>query len=95
MKKISVIGAGTWGIVIASLLADNGHEVLVYARNKDEARYINDTHTHSKLPGITLNENVKVDSNLENVAKDRDAIIFAIPSVAFREVVHNTIPYLK
>ena len=36
MERISVIGAGSWGIALANLLAGNGHDVTVWSIMKDE-----------------------------------------------------------
>ena len=47
MSKILVLGAGTWGSVIANLLALNGHEVTCWARNENLINELKDTHAHS------------------------------------------------
>ena len=31
MKRICVVGAGSWGTALTKLLADNGHEVTVWS----------------------------------------------------------------
>ena len=36
MKRISVIGSGSWGTAIASTLADNGHNVILWSYLKEE-----------------------------------------------------------
>lgn len=45
MTKISALGAGSWGSVLASMLADNGHEVALYAHRQVIADEINQDHT--------------------------------------------------
>lgn len=36
MKKVSVIGAGSWGSALAVLLANNGHEVTLWTHDPHE-----------------------------------------------------------
>lgn len=36
MKKVSVIGAGSWGSALAVLLANNGHEVTLWSHDSKE-----------------------------------------------------------
>ena len=33
-SKFSILGAGSWGTVLANLLATNGHECLLHTRNQ-------------------------------------------------------------
>ena len=32
--SIAVIGAGSWGTVLSEILADNGHDVVLWARSR-------------------------------------------------------------
>ena len=34
MKKVAVLGAGSWGSVLANLLVENGHQVMLGSRNQ-------------------------------------------------------------
>ena len=55
MERISVIGAGSWGIALANLLAGNGHDVTVWSIMKDEIEMLDKNHEHlDKLPGVKL-----------------------------------------
>ena len=44
MKKVSVIGAGSWGTAIAFVLAENGHDCLLWARRSEQSEEINTVH---------------------------------------------------
>ena len=41
MKKISIIGAGSWGTTLAILLGKKGNKVKLWARRKEIAQEIN------------------------------------------------------
>ena len=95
MKKILVLGSGTWGAVVANLLTKNGNSVVCWGRNKKLIDDLNVKHTHSKLPGVVFDEKIVFTNDFENSFIDKDVIIYAVPSNAFREVVHNSIPFIN
>ena len=91
MYKIAVLGAGTWGIAISSLLANNGHKVDVYVRSFSKAKMYEETRTYDKLPGLFLDASISFFNDIDSTIKDKDIIVFAVPSNAFREVAHKVI----
>ena len=95
MHNIAVIGAGTWGLAIANLLASNGHKVDVYVRDVAKAKKFAKSRTYDKLPGLSLDANIGFYSDIETTIKDKDMFVFAIPSSAFREVVHSVVEKSK
>lgn len=81
MAKISVIGAGSWGIALARLLALNGHEVNVWSIIQDEIDMLTTNHEHlDKLPGVKLPESMTYTTDLEASVKDKDLLVLAVPS---------------
>ena len=55
MAKIGVIGAGSWGIALAWLLINNGHEVQVWSAIESEIEMLKKEHEHKdKLPGVKI-----------------------------------------
>ncbi len=58
-EKISVIGSGSWGVALAMLLHNNGHEVKIWSYNKEEADLINNEKKCKFLPGVNVPENIK------------------------------------
>lgn len=87
MEKVSVIGAGSWGTAIAFVLAENGHDCLLWSRRAEQAVEINEKHTNeSYLHGITLPSNLKATSDLENAVHHSDIIVIAVPTKAIRDL---------
>jgi glycerol-3-phosphate dehydrogenase (NAD(P)+) len=55
MKKIAVIGAGSWGTVLSCLLAEKGYEILLWAYEEDIVDSIKKTGINSiYLPNATI-----------------------------------------
>lgn len=90
-RKVGVIGAGSFGTAVANLLAQNV-DVLLYARNEDLVRKIQETGQHK---GVTLHERVKMVNSLELVANECELIFPIVPSNNFRDLMRTLAPYLK
>ena len=96
MRKISVIGAGSWGSALALSLYKNNHKVYMWTRDKEQVKEICDTKQNSKfLPGIIFPENLIVSDNLEEVIKDSEIIVLAVPSQAVRSVCKQMKQFVK
>ena len=66
MEKIAVIGAGSWGIALAQLLAHNKHDVTVWSIIEDEINMLKEKHEHvDKLPGVKLDDTIKYTTDLK------------------------------
>lgn len=95
MKKVSVIGAGSWGTAIAFVLAENGHDCLLWARREEQATEINAGHKNKAyLPDVLLPENLKATSDLEEAAVHGDVIVIAVPTKAIRSVCSTINGYM-
>ena len=87
MEKVTVIGAGSWGTAIAFVLAENGHDCLLWARRSAQSDEMNDEHTNQAyLPGVSLPANLKATSDLKEAAMHGDIIIIAVPTKGIRQV---------
>ncbi len=86
MQRIAVIGAGSWGTTVASLVARSVSTTL-WARRSELALAINETRENSDyLPGNPLPELLDATSDLEKAVRDADAVVIAVPSHGFRAV---------
>lgn len=90
MAKISVIGAGSWGIALACVLDKNGHEVTIWSILEDEINMLKEKHEHvTKLPGVKLSEQMGLTTSLEEAVKGKDLLVLAVPSVFTRSTAKN------
>ena len=96
MSKVSVIGAGSWGTALAILLEKNGHEVTLWSHREEEAKELAKSREHkSKLPGVQIPERIEITGNLESALREKDVLVFAVPSVAVRSTAKKVAPYVK
>lgn len=94
-KKIVVLGAGSWGTALASVLVENGHDVTIWARKKKAADEINQEHTNKRyLPGVALPQHLVAEWNLERAVSNREVVVFVVPSQTMREMAQKVKEYL-
>lgn len=89
MARISVFGAGSWGIALAVMLNKNGHDVKVWSHRQSQVDQMNDTHTSDKIKGVKLPESMEFTADIESAAKSADVILFSVPSKATRETAEK------
>src|SRR5262245_3074825 len=90
--RIGYLGAGTWGFALASVLASNGHEVVVWARDSDLANALQIKRVHPKLPQIEIPENVLFTPNIKETLQGAEIIVESVTSSGIRpvfELVHQ------
>ncbi len=90
MKKVAVLGAGSWGTALAKLLLDNGHDVAIWSIDKNEVEMLNTCHEQKqKLPGVVLKDTVTVTDDMAMAVKGRDLLVMAVPSVFVRSTAKS------
>lgn len=95
-KQIGIVGAGSWGIALAYLLSNNGHDVVVWSRSEDTVKKLEAYHgNEEKLPGVILDEKVTFTSDMEVAVKDKDIIVIVVPSAHMRETAKKIAPYIS
>jgi glycerol-3-phosphate dehydrogenase (NAD(P)+) len=92
MANISVLGAGHWGLALASVLAENNHDVLVYARDMAKVDDLNIRHESVYIKNYKFNDLVKATNSLEEAINYSDIIIVSLPVVAVFDTLK---PYLN
>lgn len=95
-QDIAVIGAGSWGTAIGTVLAELHEKVILWARRDTLAQEINLRHENSSyLPGVRLSEKIYCETSLEKAVRHKKHVFLVVPSHAMRETVQQIAPYLR
>ncbi len=94
MNTVTVLGGGSFGTVIANIIAENGYRVNFWMRNEELVNEVNQTHENPHyLPGYSLNENVVAFHDMQKAVENSEVIFVAVPSAYFRTVVKNMLAW--
>jgi glycerol-3-phosphate dehydrogenase (NAD(P)+) len=90
LKKIAVLGAGSWGIAISVLLHRNNNKISLWEFLKDDCQRLNSLREHpDKLPGIKIPAEIEITNDLQNAVTDSEAIVFVVPSPYVRQTARS------
>jgi len=95
VKNVAILGGGSFGSVIANIIAHNGHKTLLWMRDAEQAESLNSLHENvNYLPGYKIHDDVVATTDLAGAVKDVDLIFVAVPSSSFRDVVRQMKPLI-
>lgn len=93
--RAAVIGGGSWGTALASVLGANGHETTVWCHDESVARTLTERHENPKyLPGLRLPETVRGTHQLDQALAGAELVVAVSPSHVTREVMRAALPLL-
>ena len=93
--RVTVLGAGSWGTTVASVLCRRDHEVLLWARNPDVVAEVDRwRRNEAYLPGIRLPARLRATADLERAGRHAELLVVGVPTGAFRETLENLRPHL-
>lgn len=95
MKRIGYLGAGTWGVALASVLNNNGHSVMVWGREKQAVEALQKTRIHPKLPGYEIPTPILFTDQLEEVVSHADVIVESVTASGLRPVFEQARQFMK
>ncbi|MEE1649803.1 NAD(P)H-dependent glycerol-3-phosphate dehydrogenase [Brachybacterium sp. J144] len=85
MRRLAVLGAGSWGTTFAQVLADGGSEVMLWARREEVAAEVRTEHRNSAYLGEhLLPEAVGATSRIDETLEGADGIVLAVPAQSLR-----------
>ena len=93
--KIAILGAGTWGAALASLLKRNGHDVCLWSAVEAEITMLKETGEHKNLPGAKMPEGIAYETDINRAVCDADTVLFAVASEYLRASVKLSAPFIK
>ncbi len=95
IRRVAVIGTGSWGTAASGLLAKNCTDVTLLARSGAVADSINKAHRNPRhLRGYVLPDNVGATTQAEEALDGADAVVVATPSAFLRSTMHSVAPHV-
>lgn len=94
--KVAVLGGGSFGTVIANMVAENQIPVTLWMRSEENAQQVIQSGENAAyLPGYKLNHTLKITADLHSSVSSADVVFFAIPSSSFRTLATEVRDFLK
>ena len=95
MNRIGIIGAGAWGTALSLVTQRAGREVVIWGRETEVVRSINDQATNPLfLPGVTLDRDIRATQDLGEAA-DAEAVLLVVPAQFVRATLADLAPSLE
>lgn len=95
MAQLSILGAGSWGTALASVLAPRFEQIRIWAHEPETAAQINDTGENlTYLPGYLLPRNIEAMVEIEEALSGADVVLGVMPSHHARAVWSQAAPYV-
>ncbi|MDT8342724.1 MAG: NAD(P)H-dependent glycerol-3-phosphate dehydrogenase, partial [Longimicrobiales bacterium] len=85
--RAAVLGGGAWGTALASVLARNGHSVVLWAREPEVVEGVNREHRNPVfLPEVTLPAGLRATDDLPTALEGAELLVNAVPAQFVRSV---------
>lgn len=95
-EKIAVLGAGSWGSVLANMLVENGYDVKLWSRNQDQVDELNNNHVNpAYMKDFTYSDRLMATNDMKDAVKGADVVLVVIPTKGIREVAKKLNGVLK
>jgi glycerol-3-phosphate dehydrogenase (NAD(P)+) len=95
-NTITILGAGAWGTAVATHLAANEHDVILWCYESEVVDEIQTNHTNTHfLPNISLSHKIKASCSFQEALSASDWVFEAVPVKFLREILNQAKPYVK
>ena len=95
MKKISIVGSGSWGVALGIYLAGQGNEVKIWSFSEEERDLINNEKKCKFLPKAVIPDGVFCSTDMKEVLEGTELILHVTPSKFTRNVIQQYKPFIK
>ena len=95
MKKVAIIGSGSWGSALGIYLANNGSSVKMWSFNEDEKNLINNEKRCIFLPHAVIPDGVYCSTDFAEVLEDAEIVLHVTPSKFTRSTLKQYKQYLR
>jgi len=95
-EKIAVLGAGSWGSILANLLTENGNDVRVWSNASEQVKELNEKHTNEHyVPGFKYSDKLVAYDDLEAALDGVAVVVFVVPTKVMRLVANEMVEVLE
>ena len=96
MAKICVVGTTSWGIALATVLAQSQHMVYLCSRTEKEAIWLrSNSESPIFISGTTFPLGLQVTASNKEAFHEASLVIIAVPSRSFRDNVRGICDFLE
>ena len=95
MAKVGILGTGTWGTALGTLLSTNGHNVRMWSPVPGEIENLDKKRVHPNLPGTQIPRNIVFSSDMQSVISSAEVVVFAVPSVFMRPTAEQAVHFIE
>ena len=95
MRKIAIIGSGSWGAALGIYLTRNNNEVKLWSFSKDECDIINNEKKCVFLPKADIPEGLVCLCDIKEVLEGAEIILHVTPSKFTRSTIKQYKDYVK
>ncbi len=96
IKKVAILGAGSWGTALGTVIASKNIDIKIWTRSEEDVKLINNSHSNPKyLPDVKLPDSLIASTDMHDVIDGSDVIVIAVPSQSVGEVINQAKEYIK
>lgn len=95
MRNIGVIGAGSWGTALATVVADKGNNVRIWDIDEKHLRSMEENRENvDYLPGVPLGDNIHIAYTVKEALENVDIVLFSAPAQHFRSALSSAAEFI-
>jgi glycerol-3-phosphate dehydrogenase (NAD(P)+) len=96
VKKVAVIGAGSWGTAIAGVLSGKGLRTVLWGHNPTHLAALKQDRENKKyLPDFSFPPSLEINTDLQETVSGAQVVCMVVPSHGYRIVFEQLVPFLE